>query len=40
MSLPEGDIYSLGRILHDWTEAKGLALLRRIHDRLPRAGPC
>ena len=24
--LPEGDIYSLGRILHDWTEAKGLAL--------------
>ena len=36
--LPEGDIYSLGRILHDWTEAKGLALLRRIHDRLPAGG--
>jgi acetylserotonin O-methyltransferase len=36
--LPEGDIYSLGRILHDWTEAKGLALLRRIHDRLPSGG--
>lgn len=36
--LPEGDLYSLGRILHDWTEAKGLALLRRIHDRLPPGG--
>jgi acetylserotonin O-methyltransferase len=36
--LPEGDIYSLGRILHDWTEAKCLALLKRIHDRLPAGG--
>jgi acetylserotonin O-methyltransferase len=36
--LPAGDIYSLGRILHDWTEAKGLALLRRIYDRLPSDG--
>jgi acetylserotonin N-methyltransferase len=36
--LPEGDIYSLGRILHDWTESKGLALLKRIHDRLPSGG--
>ena len=36
--LPEGDIYSLGRILHDWTESKGLALLERIHDRLPSGG--
>ena len=36
--LPEGDIYSLGRILHDWTEPKGLALLKRIHDRLPSGG--
>ena len=36
--LPEGDIYSLGRILHDWTDSKGLALLKRIHDRLPSAG--
>ena len=36
--LPEGDIYSLGRILHDWTEAKCLALLKRIHDRLPSGG--
>jgi acetylserotonin N-methyltransferase len=37
-ALPEGDIYSLGRILHDWTEPKGLALLKRIHDRLPAGG--
>ena len=36
--LPEGDLYSLGRILHDWTEAKGLALLKRIYDRLPSGG--
>ncbi len=36
--LPEADIYSLGRILHDWTEAKCLALLKRIHDRLPSGG--
>jgi acetylserotonin O-methyltransferase len=36
--LPEGDIFSLGRILHDWTEAKGLALLKRIYDRLPAGG--
>ena len=36
--LPQGDIYSLGRILHDWTESKGLALLERIHDRLPSGG--
>ncbi len=36
--LPEGDIYSLGRILHDWTDSKGLALLKRIHDRLPSTG--
>ena len=26
--LPEADIYSLGRILHDWTEPKGLRLAR------------
>jgi acetylserotonin O-methyltransferase len=36
--LPEGDIYSLGRILHDWTESKCLLLLRRIHERLPSGG--
>lgn len=36
--LPEADLFALGRILHDWTEAKILKLLRVIHDRLPRNG--
>ncbi len=36
--LPEGDLYTLGRILHDWTEEKILTLLRRIHERLPPGG--
>ena len=36
--LPDGDIFTLGRILHDWTEAKVLTLLRRIFDRLPSGG--
>jgi acetylserotonin N-methyltransferase len=36
--LPEGDLYALGRILHDWTEEKILHLLRRIHDHLPPGG--
>ncbi len=36
--LPEGDLFALGRILHDWTEPKVLALLQRIFDRLPSGG--
>jgi acetylserotonin N-methyltransferase len=36
--LPEGDLFALGRILHDWTEAKVLTLLERIFHRLPRDG--
>ncbi|HEY1065832.1 MAG TPA: class I SAM-dependent methyltransferase [Pirellulales bacterium] len=36
--LPEGDVYALGRILHDWTEEKILLLLRRIFNRLPPGG--
>ncbi|GAC1449529.1 MAG: class I SAM-dependent methyltransferase [Isosphaeraceae bacterium] len=36
--LPEGDLYSLGRILHDWAESKILELLGRIHQRLPNGG--
>jgi acetylserotonin N-methyltransferase len=36
--LPAGDLYSLGRILHDWTEEKILKLLKRIHDALPPGG--
>jgi len=36
--LPEADLFSLGRILHDWSEEKIRLLLRRIHARLPRGG--
>lgn len=36
--LPVADLYSLGRILHDWTEAKVLSLLKRVFDRLPAGG--
>jgi acetylserotonin N-methyltransferase len=36
--LPEGDLFALGRILHDWTEAKILALLGRIYERLAPQG--
>jgi acetylserotonin N-methyltransferase len=36
--LPQGDLYALGRILHDWTEPKIELLLRRIYERLPKGG--
>jgi acetylserotonin N-methyltransferase len=36
--LPAADLYSLGRILHDWSEAKCIALLKRIYDALPAGG--
>jgi acetylserotonin N-methyltransferase len=36
--LPDGDLFAVGRILHDWTEAKVLRLLGRIHERLPAGG--
>lgn len=36
--LPEGDLYALGRILHDWTEEKILRLLARIYACLPPSG--
>jgi acetylserotonin N-methyltransferase len=36
--LPAGDLFALGRILHDWTEEKILKLLARIIDRLPPRG--
>jgi acetylserotonin N-methyltransferase len=36
--LPEGDLFTLGRIVHDWTESKVLALLGRIYERLPSGG--
>ncbi len=36
--LPPGDVYALGRILHDWSEPKILLLLQRIFDSLPSGG--
>lgn len=36
--LPEGDVFALGRILHDWTEEKIRTLLRKIYERLPAGG--
>ncbi|MDP8982319.1 MAG: acetylserotonin O-methyltransferase [Acidobacteriota bacterium] len=36
--LPEADLYSLGRILHDWSEPKILTLLSRIYHALPAGG--
>jgi acetylserotonin N-methyltransferase len=36
--LPAGDLYAVGRILHDWTEAKIVALLEKIYTALPEEG--
>ncbi len=36
--LPEADLYSVGRILHDWSEEKVNLLLKRIYERLPAGG--
>ena len=36
--LPPGDIYAVGRILHDWTEEKIVKLLARIYEKLPPDG--
>jgi acetylserotonin N-methyltransferase len=36
--LPPADLYSLGRIVHDWSEEKIRVLLRRIYDALPSGG--
>ena len=36
--LPDGDLFALGRILHDWPEDKIRALLARIYQRLPAGG--
>jgi len=36
--LPPGDLYALGRILHDWTEEKIFRLLRTIFAALPAGG--
>jgi acetylserotonin O-methyltransferase len=37
-SLPEADLFAVGRILHDWSEEKVLKLLGRVYDRLPPKG--
>jgi len=36
--LPDADLYSLGRVLHDWSEEKIRRLLRKVCDRLPHGG--
>ncbi len=36
--LPEADLYSLSRILHDWSEPKIRTLLDKIHAALPAGG--
>lgn len=36
--LPEADLYSLGRILHDWSDEKIARLLGKIHAGLPEGG--
>ncbi|MGH9611679.1 MAG: methyltransferase [Bryobacteraceae bacterium] len=36
--LPDADLYSLGRILHDWGEEKVRTLLRKIYAALPDGG--
>jgi acetylserotonin N-methyltransferase len=36
--LPPGDLYALGRILHDWTEAKIHTLLAKVAAALPAGG--
>jgi acetylserotonin N-methyltransferase len=37
-ALPEGDLFALGRILHDWSEEKVLRLLGRVYERLSPGG--
>ena len=36
--LPAGDLYTLGRILHDWREDRIRTLLKKIHQALPPGG--
>lgn len=37
-TLPEADLYSVGQILHDWSEEKIERLLKKISDWLPPGG--
>lgn len=36
--LPEADLFALGRILHDWSDAKVSQLLAKVFDRLSSGG--
>ncbi len=36
--LPQADLYAMGRILHDWSEEKVRALLRKVAEALPMGG--
>jgi acetylserotonin N-methyltransferase len=36
--LPPADLYALGRVLHDWSEEKLAALLRKVYDAMPAGG--
>lgn len=36
--LPPGDLYTLGRIVHDWAEDKIAVLLKRVYAALPAGG--
>ena len=36
--LPEGDLYAVGQILHDWSDGKVRTLLDKIYRRLPEGG--
>jgi acetylserotonin N-methyltransferase len=36
--LPDGDLYAVGRILHDWSDEKIGLLLRKIYTKLAPAG--
>lgn len=35
---PTADVYFMGNILHDWSEAQKLALITKAHDALPAGG--
>ncbi len=37
-ALPAGDLYAVGRILHDWSEDKIVKLLAKIYKQLPAGG--
>ncbi len=36
--LPDADLYALGRVLHDWSEDKIVALLGKVFEALPAGG--